>query len=214
MQQTGLRKKKKNGIYLNIKSGKIVKSSKDANGKRYIKEEDHYDNLTGFVRELNCVDKTVSGTDYKELQITVDTPTLLDEDDPESVRYQRYTLTYNFEKPFSTGFLLALANADITKQLTIGVYLKKSNEPSVYKPPTYCALRYSDKKELIKWVDGFPEIELKEIEGEVHKSTKARRDFINKVYTELKDKLAEINVEQDVEYIGDTESDEDLGESL
>lgn len=210
--QPGLTKKQKNGIYLNIKGGQIVKSSKDANGKRIIKDEDHYDNLTGFVRDLNCVNKTLAGNEYKELQITVDTPVI--DDDDNVTRFQRYTLTYNYEKPFSTGFLLALANADLTRQFTIGVYLKKSNDPT-YKPSTYCALRYSDEKELIKWIDGFPDPEMKIIDGETIKSTKARKDFINKTFDSLKEKFKDIEFDEDAEFIdSNVEEDDEMGESL
>jgi hypothetical protein len=211
--QLGLTKKKQNGIYLNIKNSKIVKSSKDKDGNRFIKEEDHYDHLTGFIKDLNLVNKSISGQPYKELQITVDTPATTDEED---VKYQRYTLTYNYEKPFSTGFLLSLANADLTKQIIIGVYAKKATEPG-YKPSTYCALRYAGEKELIKWIDGYPDVEIKMIDGEEIKSTKLRKDFINKTYDSLKEKLKDINIDSEIEFINENaEANEDdgLGESL
>lgn len=212
--QPGLTKKQKNGIYLNIKGGQITKSSKDANGKRFTKDEDHYDHLTGFVRDLNCVNKSIQGTEYKELQITVDTP--VEDEDSNSRKFQRYTLTYNYDKPFSTGFLLALANADLTRQLTIGVYLKKSNEPT-YKPSTFCSLRYANEKELIKWVDGFPDTEMKIIDGETIKSTKARKDFIKKHYDNLVEKLKELEPEDTMVFVDtdyDEEDEDNVGENL
>lgn len=204
----GLGKNKNNGTFLTIRSGHIVKRTKDETGKWLTKPEDRFDFLTGYIRDLNSVTKTFENQTYQELQITVDAPI-------NGEKYERFTLTYPLYKAFSDGFLLGLANADLEKLIKISAYIKgkKDNRYAT----TFCALRYADDTsgDPIQWVKGFPDVEIITLpDNTEHKNKKKRMEFIDKIYADLKNKLILLNKDKVIELVDTSvnfvETDDDV----
>lgn len=182
---SGLAKGRDNGTYLSIREGRIIKKTKDETGKWILKPENIYESLTGYVRDINVVDKAFKDEKYKELQVTIEAN--VNKSTPE-----RFTLTSHQYKAFSDGLLLALANADLTRELKISPYIKKDNknQKGGIKPTSFCAVRYPGDEKTIPWISGFPDVEIIELpDGTEYKNKKERWIFIDNIVEDLKAKL-------------------------
>lgn len=203
---SGLSKGRNNGTYLSIRDGSIVKKTKDETGKWVTRPENIFKSLTGYIRDINVLDKTFKEEKYKELQVTV-------EANSRKSTPERFTLTSNQYRAFSDGLLLALANADLTREIEISPYIKKDNknQKGGIKPTSFCAVRYAGEEKTIPWVSGFPDVEPIQLpDGTEYKNKKARWDFVDNIVEDLKQKLETI---KETLVVADADEDEDPDET-